>query len=104
MNKDIELSNIIKSLCNIDTTGKIVAIESAKYNELESNDRNIDLYIKINGNIPVEIENYIADYNFLHRAEKNAFFLIADFIGPDESNGIPLWQSGNSIPGKVVSA
>lgn len=92
-----EIDNIVKALQSYDTAHVVSSIEVAKYC---SDTKMIDLYIKLDGKSADEIENYVSEYNFLHKKDEYAVYLIIDFIGPDEANGTPVWQRGS---GEVIS-
>lgn len=86
-----EIDNIVKAIQSHDAAHVVSSIEIAKYC---ADTKMVDLYIKIDGKSTDEIENYVSEYNFLHKKDENAIYLIIDFIGPDEANGTPIWQRG----------
>lgn len=86
-----EIDNIVKAIQSNDAAHVVSSIEIAKY---YADTKMVDLYIKIDGKSTDEIENYVSEYNFLHKKDENAVYLIIDFVGPDEANGTPIWQRG----------
>ena len=86
-----EIDNIVKAIQSHDAAHVVSSIEIAKYC---TDTKIVDLYIKIDGKSTDEIEKYVSEYNFLHKKDEHAVYLIIDFVGPDEANGTPIWQRG----------
>lgn len=86
-----EIDNIVKAIQSHDATHVVSSIEIAKYC---TNTKIVDIYIKIDEKSADKIEDYVSEYNFLHKKDENAVYLIIDFVGPDEANGTPIWQRG----------
>lgn len=97
-----KIENIIAELNALEIK-EVSSIELASYCAEVNDNTTLDVYMKVDGFVSDALETYVAAYNFAHKNESGAIFLMIDFNGEDEAKGIPVWQKDCAVAGEVQS-